>query len=425
MKRVLLCAIGACAVFNFASAQWTKLTSPTVNDLYATAFTNERFGYAVGAKGTVLRTNDGGASWATLPSPDTADIKSVIIVDSNTVVVATANANGKSAIYKSVTKGNTWHKVLRDSRSFYITELPNGNLFTLSTYVYLSRDNGDTWLSGERMNSTSVEFPDNHRGFIGGNVIGDTTKLAEFLRTEDEGQTWFPSYAFGFPNNFSFSSMSAINADTLFMFTNYNKRFHPQDSSLCLMLTRFKQRKFGGDTVWNFHAKIMKDNLPDIINACKFYSGNLAYAASDRGNIYSSTTNGKKWTKEYRGRIRINGLFMVNESKGYAVGKGGLILKRDVATFSSATLQTLPLKVYPNPANSSSTVSFTLTKSADVILQIADGKGAIVYMEQSKRYSAGLYQRVIPVANFQRGIYHINVIVDGSLQSKIELLVVH
>src|SRR3954452_17387730 len=124
MKRFLLWAIAACACVNFASAQWSKLTSPTTNDLYAVSFNNERFGYAVGAKGTFLRTNDGGATWTVLPSPDSLDIKSVTIVDSNTVIIATANTNGKCAVYKSVTKGNNWHKVLHDDRPIYITKMP-------------------------------------------------------------------------------------------------------------------------------------------------------------------------------------------------------------------------------------------------------------------------------------------------------------
>jgi photosystem II stability/assembly factor-like uncharacterized protein len=61
MKASLLCMI-ACSAINFASAQWTRLSSPTTNNLYAVAFSNERSGFAGGAKGTVLRTNDGGAT---------------------------------------------------------------------------------------------------------------------------------------------------------------------------------------------------------------------------------------------------------------------------------------------------------------------------------------------------------------------------
>jgi photosystem II stability/assembly factor-like uncharacterized protein len=429
MKRNLLSAIAACAAINFASAQWTRLTSPTTNNLYAVAFNNERFGYAVGEKGTVLRTNDGGATWTVLPSPDSTDIKSVIIVDSATVIVATANSNGKSAIYKSITRGNSWHKMLRDDKPFNLEQLPNGNLFGMSTFAYLSTDKGETWQTGQRLNSTSsyneVEFPDNHHGFIGGNVIGDTTNHAEFLRTEDVGQTWHQSYAFGFPNNFAFSSMSALNADTLFMFTNYDKRFHPKDSSQLLMLFKFKLRPAGNDTIWNFRSRLVNKSIADIMNTCKFFSGGLGYAAGDHGNIYISTTNGKKWTKEYRGRVTINSLYMLNENKGYAVGDNGLVLKRDVAVFSNVPAELLPMKVFPNPASSSSTVSFTLKKSAGIVLQVADEKGTIVYTDQSKKYNAGTYQRTIPVANFHRGVYHINVIIDGNLKGKSELLVVH
>jgi hypothetical protein len=131
------------------------------------------------------------------------DIKSVTIIDSNTIIVATSNTNGKSSIYKSITRGNSWHKVLHDDKPFYATQMPNGNLFSMSTFAYISLNKGDTWLTEKRLNSTSnyseLAFPDNHHGFIGGNIVGDTTDHAEFLRSEDEGQTWHPSYPFAFP----------------------------------------------------------------------------------------------------------------------------------------------------------------------------------------------------------------------------------
>ena len=428
MKAFLLFAITACAVMNFACAQWTQQTSPTTNNLYAVAFNNERSGYAAGAKGIVLRTNDGGVTWTILPSPDSSDIKSITIVDSTTVIVATANSNGKSAVYKSTTRGNSWYKVLSDDLPFYIGQIPNGNLFSTSTCAFISSNKGDTWLAKQPLNSTSIyseiDFADNDHAFIGGNVIGDTTYYREFLRSEN-GRRWYPSYPFAFPNNFAFSSMSAISADTLFMFTNYHKRFHPKDSSQLLMLFNFRLQYVVTDTIWKFRAKIIYESLPDIINTCKFFSDTLAYAAGKHGDIYISRTAGKRWKKEYRGKITINNLCMITTKKGYAVGNNGLILKREVATINKVSSQILPLKIYPNPSTNSATLSFTLDKTSDIILQLVDESGVVVYIHQNKKYSAGSYQLLIPVANLQNGIYHMNFIVDGYIKTKTKLLVTH
>jgi hypothetical protein len=62
--------------------------------------------------------------------------------------------------------------------------MPNGNLFGMSTFAYISLNKGDTLLTEQRLNSTSnynaIAFPDNHHGFIGGNVLRDTTDHAHF-----------------------------------------------------------------------------------------------------------------------------------------------------------------------------------------------------------------------------------------------------
>src|SRR6266487_6341396 len=107
MKPFLLYAIAFVLAMNYASAQWTQLSSPTTNNLKAVSFISTKVGYAVGAKGTVLRTKNGGDTWSVLPSPDTADLTSVVIIDSSTLLVTTANTGGSSAIYKSTNSGTT------------------------------------------------------------------------------------------------------------------------------------------------------------------------------------------------------------------------------------------------------------------------------------------------------------------------------
>jgi len=436
MKYTLLFLIAFLAIFDSVSAQWTKLYAPTTNTLYSVAFYSARLGYAVGAKGIALRTKDGGSTWTELPSPDTADLTSIVIIDSFTIIVTTSNPSQNSAVYKSTTQGNTWHKVLHDSRGFYATISPNGTLFSTSTYVYGSNDKGETWTAEQMLNSTStytdIEFPDNHRGYIGGNVSGAITYSAEFLRSDNAGQKWYTSYPFAFPDTTGFSSMSAMNTDSIFMFTNWNKRFKSKDSSELLLLTRFVLRRIGADSVWNFKAKVMMNGMHDRINDCKFFEGGIGYAAGNVGNIYRSDTYGKKWTKEYVGRTTIRGIYMMNENNGYAVGDSGLILARNFSPFFTPPPPPLPgpgdnmhLSIYPNPGNNKSIISFTLTQPSDIAVQVADNRGNIVYTIQNKQYNPGTYQIVIPVTNLLGGIYHLNLLANGRSISKQNLVVVH
>jgi photosystem II stability/assembly factor-like uncharacterized protein len=435
MKSALLISVAFAAILNPASSQWTRLNASTKNTLYDVAFYSARLGYITGAKGVVLRTKDGGSTWTALPSPDSTDVTSIVIIDSVTIIVTTGSSTGHSAIYKSTTQGNSWHKVLHDTRTFYATSSPNGTLYSTSTYVYGSNDHGETWTAAQRLNSTStyteLEFPDNHNGYIGGNISGANSYTAEFLRSDNAGQRWYPSYPFAFPDTTGFSSMSAINADSVFMFTNWNKHFKLRDTSELLLLTRFVLRRSGADTVWNFKAKVMMSGMRDRINDCKFFEGGAGYAVSNVGIIYKTTTYGKKWTKDFSGKTALHGIFMMNENNGYAVGDSGLILALNFAPFFVPPPIPVPqsndvnTNVFPNPATNQSIIKFTLTQPSNIALQLSDDKGTIVYTIQNKQYDSGTYQIVIPVANLKGGMYHINLMANGKSISKQNIVVMH
>src|SRR5436190_21891049 len=135
MRQLLLYAILFLWGLNPVSAQWSKLNTPTTNNLYAINFVSARFGVAVGATGTVLKTKDGGNTWTIVASPDSADIVSVLMLDSVTILVATANTYGKAAVYKTTTGGNTWKKFLHDSRSIHLAASSNGKLYCIGDSV--------------------------------------------------------------------------------------------------------------------------------------------------------------------------------------------------------------------------------------------------------------------------------------------------
>jgi photosystem II stability/assembly factor-like uncharacterized protein len=80
---------------------------------------SERVAWASGARNTVLRTTDGGATWERHPVPgaDSLDFRSVRAVDARTAFVASAGdgAEGQARIYKTADGGATWALVLADT----------------------------------------------------------------------------------------------------------------------------------------------------------------------------------------------------------------------------------------------------------------------------------------------------------------------
>jgi photosystem II stability/assembly factor-like uncharacterized protein len=75
--------------------------------------------WASGSRGTVLRTADGGRTWARRPVPgaDSLDFRSVWAFDSLTAVVASAGeaAEGQARIYRTADGGRTWALAHRDT----------------------------------------------------------------------------------------------------------------------------------------------------------------------------------------------------------------------------------------------------------------------------------------------------------------------
>ena len=78
---------------------------PQGNSLHGIDFVGSR-GYAAGDFGTLLRTDDGGATWEGLPTGITAPLVTVRVIDSNTVVIG-----GDCALRRSDDGGKTFTRL--------------------------------------------------------------------------------------------------------------------------------------------------------------------------------------------------------------------------------------------------------------------------------------------------------------------------
>lgn len=428
MKHCLQYAFFLVLLMNKASAQWTQQTSPTKNNLSDVAFFDSRLGYAVGTNGTVLKTLNGGKTWKLVTAPDAADITSVTILDSFTVMVTTAGTFGTGAVYESPNQGNKWFKVLDDLRTFYACATRHKNLFSASSQIYKSENLGRTWKAQQQLNSTStytqLGFTEEQNGIVAGNVSGIVTYSADFWRTTDGGANWYRGNSFSFPNANGFSTFDALSADTVLMFTNFYNRFSEGDSSQLIVLTNFRLRREFNDSIWYFTAKIINQSFPDKLSDCKFFSSGVGYTTSKTGFIYATDAFGKKLKKDYSGKTPLRALFMLNEKVGYAVGDGGLILKRESGSGAASNSNLLAVKVYPNPANNVAAIKFKLDKPSAISIELRDAQGNVTFVESAKMYNSGEQKVLVQVNNLQRGIYHVNLLEGGKTIGKTELLIV-
>jgi len=84
MKKFYILLVALIAFNSLSGQGWQWLNpSPTGNDLRSLSFTGENTWYAVGEKGTIVKTTNGGADWQGQPSGTTIDLNSLCFLDAN------------------------------------------------------------------------------------------------------------------------------------------------------------------------------------------------------------------------------------------------------------------------------------------------------------------------------------------------------
>lgn len=131
-----------------------------------------RVAWASGSAGTVLRTTDGGRTWArlTVQGADSLDFRSVWAFDSLTAVVASAGeaADGQARLYRTADGGRTWTLAHQDTARgvFY----------------------------------DAIAFWDRDHGLVLSDPVGEgAARRFVVLATSDGGRTWARTPAAGLP----------------------------------------------------------------------------------------------------------------------------------------------------------------------------------------------------------------------------------
>lgn len=169
---------------------------------------SDRVVWASGARGTVLRTIDGGTTWKTLPVPgaEQLDFRDVDAFDENTACILSIGNGEQSRIYRTSDGGATWTlqlantdpDVFLDAMAFWSPE--RGLAFSDSVngqLVIFSTADGKKWtripasalppaVAGEgayAASGTNVAMIGRTHAWIG-------TSRSRVLRTTDGGRTW-------------------------------------------------------------------------------------------------------------------------------------------------------------------------------------------------------------------------------------------
>ena len=150
-------ALVAWAVVQPPVYRWEAQQSGVTARLRGVSAVNGRVAWASGAGGSVLRTQDGGATWMKLDVPDAAalDFRDVDAIDESTAYVLSIGEGPKSRIYKTTDAGATW--------SLQFTNQEEKGFFD------------------------AMAFWDENRGLVMGDSIAGRFDI---VRTKDGGLTW-------------------------------------------------------------------------------------------------------------------------------------------------------------------------------------------------------------------------------------------
>jgi photosystem II stability/assembly factor-like uncharacterized protein len=205
-SEVLLVLLAPCA------AQWEPQQSGSTSRLRGLGVASGEVAWATGARGTVLRTINGGTSWraCVVRGGESLDFRDVHAFDRNSACILAVGPGASSRIYRTANAGETWTpsyrgddpKVFLDAIAFWdeghgmaIGDPIDGRFLILST-----SDGGTTWsrndgaglppaLAGEgafAASGTCLTVQGDRDAWFG---TGGAT-AARVFRSADRGRTW-------------------------------------------------------------------------------------------------------------------------------------------------------------------------------------------------------------------------------------------
>ena len=276
--------------------------------LYAVNFLDTNTGWAVGGAGRILKTTDGGTTWASQTSGVTADFHCVQFVDANTGWVG--GYDGGPVLRKTTNGGASW-----TSQSASV-----GTYATLKSVFFLNANTG--WAAGgnvvrkttnggtnwatqfttpDTTNIDAVYFVNANTGWIVGG--DDYSGRATLFKTTDGGSNWSRQTSGTYSE---LQSLQFISADTGFAAGSYGS---------------VVQTTNGGAT-WLDRSK------PLVLTSLNFLDANTGWATAYQTTL-KTTDGGDSWNASQTtvaGKYLYSSFF-VDANTGWAVGDSLLILK--------------------------------------------------------------------------------------------------
>ena len=337
------------AAVSTGDGAWTwQNPIPQGNDLFAVRFTDPNSGWAVGARGLILRTTDGGANWSIQESSVRQALFGIAALDARTAIIV----GGGGTILTTADGGATWiRRIGAGSDQINTVRYADPrNVYAVGREgVFLkSEDGGETWDRSQplgEINFADVQFLDARNGYV---LSFAPTEGFPMFATGDGGNTWralnIPPGRV--PRAFAFSSQStgvAVGEGGLIARTtdggsNWHEVASPAAASLFSVTYSDSNvvhtvgdggvilRSLDGGETWSQLPEPRPS--PAILRSVAFVDPTVGYAAGFNGTILRTTNAGASWSPVAAGpRAGMRAVHMASPELAVGVATGGIILK--------------------------------------------------------------------------------------------------
>jgi photosystem II stability/assembly factor-like uncharacterized protein len=354
---ILFFSIGKIAAQTSGSNDWVwQYPKPQGNNLRDIYVFNDDTAIAVGDLSTIIKTTDGGNTWAVQSNVSPSQILySVQFIDANNGWAA-----GGNYLLKTNDGGQSWTQVNRDTTfaifAVYFVDPDTGFVFGRGGCLSRTTDGGNTWntrlmdnyIGGylDIFGFTAVTFTDKNTGWL----IGSGYYGNELFKTTDCGRSWVWDYQ-------AFNSVDYALHDICFINKNQgyilgNVLYETTDGGNTWQLKNPDNEEgpytsvaftdsltgwvIGGETGNSIYKTtdggnnwtIITDSAlssPDQLSKVRFADNNIGWIVGQNGIIYKTTDSGNNWISQRDAIHNFNSIYFLDENIGWAVGNYGII----------------------------------------------------------------------------------------------------
>ncbi|HEX8719513.1 MAG TPA: YCF48-related protein [Pyrinomonadaceae bacterium] len=320
------------------AAAWERQNSGTLAWLHGVFFVDERRGWAVGGKGTLLSTADGGGTWEPRRPPTEDSLRDVFFSDAETgwlvcersMFPPAADDVPLSYLLKTADGGRTWSRVevtrgadagLRLT-GLRFADREHGWVFGEMGALYATRDGGGTW---ERQRAPTrhlllgASFLDAQTGWVSGGGL-------TVLKTSDGGATWRAGTVY-LPASSGAQRPDAPGAPEGREGRAPSRRlnavwFATQEAGWAVGAGGVIIATADGGRTWRPQSSGVGDDLFDV----KFFDEREGWAVGSGGTMLHTRDGGRTWGDARRATTHALERLAAVGRRAWAVGFGGTVV---------------------------------------------------------------------------------------------------